>query len=243
MRVLTVSVLVILLAVIQFAIVENWPADLEAQWAAVGSLSALVAGSIAAIGLVGLWFVRQQIRQGRQQSRVEVGPYLRVDLAPDVVGGTWQPPEADERYTFTYADFNPGEPEPRSPLDEWPSLDEPIDVWLWMSNHQRHPGGVAHNVEVLVELVIPQHSDVERPVQIEFRVQVHYIEPGRQIRYRIARVPREIPYARGRVMSLRYSDMYGNAMAFAHGSTNFEWSAPFLVNGRSVLLGGPEYVG
>lgn len=210
-------------------------------WAAVGAVATSIAALGALAGLVALWFLRsqvvlfrEQLSGFRQQTRMQLAPYLRVDLAPHRTDGTWTPPEVPAEYQFTYRDFNPEAEAAPDIFEGWSSEDE-VPVYLWLANRQTHPGGVARNIVVNIEVRTPAVDGSNDVVVNHYNVDLHYLEPERQIQYLVGSVSTTIPHLAARVAAVAYSDMYGNPLSFAHGSSAFTWDGSRLVNERVVF--------
>ena len=124
-------------------------------------------------------------------------------------------------------------------MDGW-QQEPTTEICLWIQNQQTHPTAVAHNVLVVLDIEVPARSAGEMPLTETYNVVVHYLEPGRTLRYLIGKVHDAIPYVLGRVRTVIYYDLYGTELAFAHGSSEFSWSGESLVNHRNVFRGGEE---
>lgn len=203
------------------------------QWQAAEAIATWVIAGATAIGLAAIILVYRQRQEAQRRFRVELGPYVRIDFAIDESGGTWTPPDATKiDNDLTFADLNSDEPADVGMLDSWRGN---RDICLWIRNMQDLPTGVADNISVEVELDVP---DPEEDIfwRETFEVTFAYLAPGQMIRYVLASVSNEIPYLAGRITSVRYSDMYGSTLAFAHGSTEFEFREnQSMINERNVF--------
>lgn len=229
--------LVVLMAILLFALTfqiavsEQWPSTEDVQWVAVGSAATVVVASASMVGLAGLGLVASQTAANRRQARVQFGPYLRIDFAPDSDLGTWRPPKVDDHFDFDWAAFNSGQDEPETPLSGWRSP-EGFDLCVWMTNRQTAAGGTAINVAVDLEIVVADVAQPDATLRFTYELRVHYLEPDRCIRYRVARLSPDIPYLRGEVRRVAYLDPNETALAFAYGSSAFEWDGERLDNKR-----------
>ena len=172
----------------------------------------------------------------RQQTRQQFAPYLRIDFAPDMPGGTWTPLTVPRDYEFTFEDLNPGEERPTDVLDQW-SDSSAVALCLWLRNQQQHPAAVARNVVVRVEVEVPRPDTLD-PVIQPYTIKLHYLEPQRAVKYVVATASNAIPYAFGRVVEIGYFDLYDRPLSFARGSTEFDWVGNDLVNHRRVPRAG-----
>lgn len=204
-----------------------------AQWQAAEAIATWVIAGATVIGLVAIIVVYRQRREAQRRFRVELSPYIRIDFAIDEPSGTWTPPPADQiDNDLTFADLEPDQPTDVGMLGHWKGN---RDICLWMRNLQERPTGVADNIFVVMELDVP---DIEENVlwRETFEVTFAYLAPGQTARYVLASVSNEIPYLAGRITSVRYSDMYGSTLAFAHGSTEFEFREDrTMINERNVF--------
>jgi len=205
---------------------------LEADtWIAIGNAATVFVAVASVVALAGLLLIWDQTETHRHQSRIESGPYLRVDFAPDSMDGTWSPPQSvDERFMFDWNDFNPSIPEPPSLLDAW-RKEAGFDLCIWLTNKQTAPGGTAINILITTEIDVTE-SDHETTATFPFELKIHYLEPGRSIRYRLATLDPEIPYLRGRVTGVTYWNAYEQPLAFSYGATEFEWNGLRIDNQR-----------
>jgi hypothetical protein len=208
----------------------SWPVSLADRWQAVAALATVVAAASAVAGLVAVVWVYRQTLESQRRFRVELGPYLRVDFGPEVTSGTWQPPPLDQvRNRLTYEDVNPGAtPEP-TPLDAWPG---DMSVCVWLYNTQTHAAGVAHDVEVDVELRFPDRTEHDVVHELTVQLRVTYLEPEQRIQYLVASVDGGIPSLVGRVSRLKYLDLYEHPLSFGHGSAAFTLDTGALTNER-----------
>jgi len=214
---------------IGFVLVGWWPSSEANAWTAVGSIATVAVAVASIIALVGLSLVAAQTETHRRQSRVQFGPYLRVDFAPDSTDGTWSPPAGvDERFRFGWDEFNPHTEKPATPLDQW-TADEGVDLCVWITNKQTAPGGTAVNILLTMEIKVGDHEDA---TPFEYELAVHYLEPCRQIRYTLATLDPDIPYLRGEVTRVSYLDAHEQPLTFAYGAASFEWDGQRLDNHR-----------
>lgn len=187
----------------------------------------LLLAAASLFGLFGLW---QQLRDARRRFRAEVEPYLRVDLAPADIEGTWSPrrePDTD----LTYESFNPGKAPPASDLDRWPG-DRPI--YLWVENTQRAAGGVADQVQIRMQFRFPDNVDPTIEWLVERAVVFAYLEAGHLNRYEVVSVAKDIPWMTGSVTGVSYRDMFGQWSSWAHGSAGFAWNSSGIEHMRRV---------
>lgn len=232
-RLLLVGLLLVILVAFQLIAAPAWPTERSAQWAAVNTLATIAIFLATLAGLIGLIYLYRGEQRAHEQMRLELGPYLRIDLAPDKPNGTFTPPLVDTRFDFDYAAFNPASPtEPVTLLSRWIGQTE---VCLWIENQQTHSSGVAVDVVVDIELEVPLDPDGQSSGLQPMTVNFHYLEPGRRVRYRLASVTESIPYLVGEVVAVRYFDVTRRRLHFAHGSAAFEWLGTFLVNRRKVF--------
>ena len=187
----------------------------------------LLLATFSLLGLFGLW---QQLRDARRRFRAEVQPYLRIDLAPAGIEGTWTPrrePDTD----LSYESFNPGETAPPSDLDRWPG---DLPIYLWVENTQRAAGGVADTVRILMEFRFPDNVDPAVEWLVQRPVVFAYLEAGHLNRYEVAKVAPDIPWMTGSVIGIGYRDMFGQWSSWAHGSAGFTWNSSGIEHIRRV---------
>jgi hypothetical protein len=209
-----------------------WPESRAEQWGAVAATATAVAALAAVAGLLALAFVYGQSRDSLRRFRVELGPYLRVDFAPDAGGGTWKPPAREKLSNdLTSADVGGG-PTDLGGLLAWSG---DVEICLWLQNMQPHTAGIAHEVRVDVELSFPDASDDTLDRVLEFQLRIAYLEPGQHIRYLVASVDGSIPRLSGRVTGISYQDLYERELRFAHGSAEFRLAGGKIANDRHVF--------
>jgi hypothetical protein len=212
--------------------VEYWPKSRDAQWQAVEAVATVVTAVVAVVGLIGLVFFYKQNRDSMRRFRVELGPYLRVDLAPDVSGGTWAPPARESLSNALTASDIGEESSDLGGLRDWPGKAE-ICIWLW--NTQPHTAGIAHRIWVDVEFVFPDATEASVERVLKFELHIAYLAPGQRIRYLVASISDQIPWITGRVTGVRYLDLYERELRFAQGSAEFRLEGSKLLNERHVF--------
>ena len=219
-----------------------WPTEIADQWAAIGVIASVVTAAFAAAGLIGIAILwrqvgaqRQQLVQERQRFRVELSPYLRLDLGPELPTGTWAPPRSDLiDNALTFQDVHPGITADLGAIAAWPGS---VDICVWLWNMQSQVSGIADNIEIEVEFEVPDRNDPDVVWTIPFQLTFAYLAAGQRIRYLIASVSDETPFLRGRITVVRYSNMYGDRLSFAHGSAAFSWEGQSLTNERYIFRG------
>jgi hypothetical protein len=241
MRILVVFLLILFMAITQFAIVPAWPSDRVGGWSAAAAIATMLTTLTAFAGLVGLLHLRSEARRARQQMRADIGPYLRVDLFVSAPGGTYAQPSPDSATYYSWDQFNPGASEPPTAVDPWRTGDG-TPLLLRVENQQKHAAGIAHNLEIILEIYVPSANAPldDDPVQHVQTVQFHYVEPGRSVGYEVARLDPQIPYITGRVQSITYHDLFGSTLHFAHGSGIVEVGGGVHVNSRKIFISQPE---
>lgn len=193
----------------------------------VGGWTLLLA-AFSLLGLLGLW---QQLRDARRRFRAEVEPYLRIDLAPAHIEGTWTPRREPDT-ELTYEAINGGVSPPGSAMDQW---EGEVPIYLWVENTQSAVGGIADRIKLLLEFGFPDRNDSSIEWQVEKTVVFAYLEPGHLNRYEVARVSETVPWMTGAVTGVRYSDMFGQWSSWAHGSAEFEWTPPGIEHTRRAF--------
>jgi hypothetical protein len=215
-----------------------WPAERGDQWTAVAAIGTAMTALIALGGLAAVLLARAQLGALHRQTRIDLAPYLRVDLSLNVPNGQWRPPEVDPHYQLTRQDLYPLTPAPRL-FEGWRSDDE-VEVFLWVTNQQSHPSGLARWIVINLEFEVSDPPAGDSTQIVDDALFLHYIEPGRVVRLSLGRLARHVPYLSGRVTGLAYSDITGDALSLGHGSTEFEWDGRRLANYRNVLLGSED---
>lgn len=184
--------------------------------------------AVATLSMASLVALFSQLGETKRRFRSDIAPYLRVDLAPEGLRGTWtpyDPPETD----LTWEDLNPRTPREQSPLDRWTGA---VPIYLWVKSTQESVGGIADNVKVAFDLTFPDHDEPDIEWRNTREVSFSYLEPDHLNRYEVARFDPSIPYLIGEVTEIRYGTIFGRFSAWAHGSTRFEWSSGRLINDR-----------
>jgi len=150
-----------------------------------------VAGSLVAFfGLGGVWIT---LTRNARQQRVQVGPFVRVDVgAVGAEGGAdFTPPDHHFENRATVEDLTGGEPN--------------ISLWAWVSNTQSSELGFAIGVAArfLLEMKMPGQPIVYRVRD----VQVAYVQNGRPVKIELYRVP-ETATGRISLITLTFYDLY-----------------------------------
>lgn len=134
-------IVVFLGAMFQGLVVRTWPDGRTSGWSAAGSLASVITTVTAFAGLVGIAYVGRESKRARQQMRMELGPYLRVDLAPVAPGrGTFTTPEVKSEFQFDYAKFNPDDEAHLRHCSIRGSVPRPPSACGLRTNSTIHPG-------------------------------------------------------------------------------------------------------
>lgn len=227
------ALLLVSVTAYSIAVDPGWPKAQMERWSVIYTVAAVATAGIASAGLITMLYLREQVRGLRQQTRMQLAPYLRIDLAPDSTEGTWTPKPPDDGFSFDFGAFNPGSIEE----DPFPNAhgDDEVDICLWVENRQAEPGGIATNVEIQMRFEVGA-GDV--PDVVEYKLELHYVEPRKRLRYRIGRVSKSARLT-GEVTAIVYLDMYGKSRSFGYGSAAFVMNGS-LENRRVVFQGGEE---
>jgi len=181
--------------------------------------------AVATTGLFSLIGLFSQLGETRRRFRADIAPYLRIDLAPGGIGGTWSPPDASRIGSdLTFPDLNGGRSREQSPLDDWAGA---TPIYLWVENRQTGTAGIADNVQVGIEFRFPDRTDPTTYWRDYHEVRFSYLEAEHLNRYEIARIDPQIPSLEGVVVAVRYETMFRRYSTWAHGSAGFS-----LVDGR-----------
>ena len=183
-------------------------------------------GSWEAIGSVGLLFggvgVFLQIWENRSARRVEVGPYIRVDIgAPEVEQATeFHPPETYFKREGVKID-----------LDPEAEQQEKINVSAWFSNYQTHPLGFAATITARFFLQIYNPADDSLSFDVLPDIQIPYMEHCKPVEVELLSFP--VTWTlRVQLAYLAYRDIYDKE----HHTTVGLGDNSNVVHGRLVFL-------
>lgn len=137
--------------------------------------STLAAAVIAFLGLGGVIFALQR---SRRQQRIEVGPYIRVDVGP--TSGVTSDFEAPKPYFVGDAEV--------SDLAPHVGNDQKVILAAWLTNYQPNPLGIAFRVAsfFILEARVP---GAQAPIYRYVIVRVAYVEHGKPVKIELFKIP------------------------------------------------------
>ena len=163
------------------------------EW--ITAAAAIVVAVIAVIGIIGL------IVQ-RQRQRLELGPFLRIDVGPNHSAYLWEPPQAHR--VLEDRGFSHAKPDEAN-----------HDLWAWIENRQTTSLGHATRINVSIEI---SHPDPEgKHVQDLLVLDASYVEPRQTVAIKILKFTASWDSLLARVISVTYRDVWGHRQSGFYG--------------------------
>lgn len=193
------------------------------------SVGAWATVALVTVAIVGFYFTIAGLRAGRRRERVEVDPYIRVDLSPP--GGT---PDYTAPMEFPYTDITAHVD--GVPSAAWDAGEQGKVIAAWFRNQQTHPLGFALGVAAQVSTEVRNlEGDV---TEFLHKPAISYIEPGRGVRIDLVRFPPECS-ARSMIRSIEYRSLYYDASTTKHGRWECRYEDGEF---RSIPWSDPPYL-
>lgn len=172
------------------------------QWEAVGALAQVSAGVAAAATLALLAAALPDIERNAQDSKVERGPYVRVDVLParDALVTDMQSRRA--YYIEKRRAMRPASPGPGT-----------VGIAAWFDNYQPNPLGFALRLRATFLMqydLADGRGDIEEALSLD----VPYLEHGKPVKVELCWFP-STWNVRVDLYSLAFTDLFGNEVEIA----------------------------
>lgn len=158
--------------------------DGAAEWVTAGASIALVI--VATLGIIGF-----AIR--RRRHRLDVSPYLRIDLGPNENAYLWRPPQSER--TLDDRGFSISE-----------ETEASKSLWVWLRNYQTASLGHATRIWLRVEYEYASGGTEKTGSHLDMNAA--YVEPGTTVAIKLLTFPLDCEDFVARVVDVEYYDLW-----------------------------------